>query len=93
MENERSVFRDDKQKKQKKQSKIVQILHKEKSQLLHQLDAIKEGAHAKKDSEFEYEAEELYEELESSQKLLESEKGNLWELESHVKKVYFIIDA
>lgn len=87
MDNERIVFVEERQKKQRKSSKIIDILMKEKSQLQQQLEVLQEGSHCRKESELEARANRLHEEINASQQLLESEKSTLWELEGHIKKV------
>lgn len=86
-ENERLIFTEEKHKKQRKHKKLIDILTKERNQLQLQLSAIQEGPHARREIELEQQIQKLLEELENSQKLLDSEKSNLWELEGHIKKV------
>lgn len=88
MDNERIVFVEDRQKKQRKTSKIIEILLKEKTQLQEKLQILQEGSHCRRESELEAKANRLHEEIKSSQELLESEKSSLWELEGHIKKVW-----
>lgn len=87
MDNERIVFVEERQKKQRKSSKIIDILLKEKTQLQQQLEVLQEGSHCRKESALEARANRKQAEINSSQKLLESEKSTLWELEGHIKKV------
>lgn len=91
MDNERIVFVEDRQKKQRKTAKIIDILLKEKTQLQQQLSLLQDGTHCRRESELELKAQRLHDEINASQKLLESEKSTLWELEGHIKKVEITI--
>ena len=51
MEKERIIFYEDKNKKSRKNKKIIEILSKERDQLQITLNAIQEGPHAKRESE------------------------------------------
>lgn len=87
MDNERQMFNEDKIKKTRKQTKIIEILEKERDLLQQDLNSNTDGPHARREVELEDDIKNIESELESSHKLLESEKDSLWELEGHIKKL------
>lgn len=87
MDNERQMFNEDKIKKTRKQTKIIEILEKERDLLQQELNSNIEGPHARREVELEDDIKNIESEFDSSFKLLESEKDGLWELEGHIKKL------
>ncbi|XP_055696619.1 coiled-coil domain-containing protein 63 [Lutzomyia longipalpis] len=92
MENERVTFNEERMKKSRQQKKIIEILRREQEQLQEELNSILMGPHAKRESELEQEMKRLEAEIENNTQLLDTEKGNLWELDGHIRKLQKEID-
>lgn len=92
MENERVTFNEERVKKSRQQKKIIEILRREQEQLQEELNSLLVGPHAKRESELEQEMKRLEAEIESHTQLLDAEKGNLWELDGHIRKLQKEID-
>lgn len=79
-------------KRSRTQRKLIDMLSREKEQLLQQLSYVHEGPHARRERQQEQKMRRLNEDIETNQKLLDIEKTNLWELEGHIKKLQKEID-
>lgn len=92
MGNEKTAFLEDRVKRSRTQRKLIDMLSREKEQLLQQLSYVHEGPHARRERQQEQKMRRLNEDIETNQKLLDIEKTNLWELEGHIKKLQKEID-
>ncbi|XP_023294596.2 coiled-coil domain-containing protein 63 [Lucilia cuprina] len=84
---------DYKTKQLKKQNHIISVLQQEHKQLTNEITTLEGGTHAKKNVSKEKKLIYLQNQEAEVQRILASERINLWELEGHIKKMEKEIDG